>query len=41
LGDKFKPELCAGWLEYISKTYLGGAVAAAASMGEDTLVLSD
>jgi hypothetical protein len=26
LGDKFKPELCAGWLGYISEIYLDGRV---------------
>jgi hypothetical protein len=29
LGDNFKPELRAGWLAYILKTFLDGAVAAA------------
>ncbi len=38
LGDKLKPELCAGWLAYIRETYQDGAGAAAAapSVGEDT-----
>ena len=29
LGDKFKPELCSGWLAYIRETYPNGPVAAA------------
>jgi hypothetical protein len=29
LGDKFKPELRAGWLAYMSETYPDGQVAAA------------
>ena len=28
LGDRFKPELCAGWLAYIRKTYPDGPAAA-------------
>ena len=36
IGDKFKPELCAGWLAYIRETYSDGAAAAAAApVGED------
>ncbi len=41
LGDKFKPKLHAGWLAYIHETYPDGAAEAAASMGEDTLLLDD
>ncbi len=40
-GDKFKQELHAGWLVYICKTYSNGPVAAAATVGEETLVLGD
>ncbi len=41
LGDRFKPELLAGWLVYIRKTYSNGPVAPAATVGEETLVLDD
>ncbi len=44
LGDKIKPELPAGWLVYIHKTYPNGhftALTAAVTVGEDTLVLGD
>ncbi len=45
LGDRFKPELCAGWLTYIRETYPDGAIPAApplvSSVGEDSLVLPD
>jgi hypothetical protein len=41
LGDKFKHELRAGWLTYISETYPDGPVAPAATVGEETLVLGD
>ncbi len=41
LGDKFKPELRAGWLAYIRKTYPDGPAAPAATVGEETLVLGD
>ncbi len=40
-GDKFKPELRAGWLAYISKTYLDGPAAASDIVGEDAFVLDD
>ncbi len=39
LGDRFKAELRAGWLEYIRETYPDGPVAPAATVGEETLVL--
>jgi hypothetical protein len=39
LGDKFKPELRAGWLAYIRETYPDGLVAAADSMGDSLLEL--
>jgi hypothetical protein len=41
LGDKFKPELRAGWLAYIRETYPDGPAAPAATVGEKTLVLGD
>ena len=41
LGDRFKAELRAGWLEYIRKTYSDGPVAPAATVEEETLVLGD
>ena len=41
LGEKFKPELRAGWLTYIRKTYLDGPAAASDIVGEDALVLDD
>ena len=41
LGDKFKPELHAGWLAYIRKTYPDGPAAASDIVGEDVLVLDD
>ncbi len=41
LGDKFKPELCAGWLSYISETYPDGPAVASEIVGEDALVLDD
>ncbi len=41
LGNKLKPELPAGWIAYISETYPNGPFAAAATVGEDTLVLDD
>jgi hypothetical protein len=33
LGDEFKPELRAGWLAYIRKTYPDGPAAPAATVG--------
>jgi hypothetical protein len=39
LGDKFKPELRAGWLAYIRENYPDGPVAASDIMGEDVLEL--
>ena len=41
LGDKFKPELRAGWLAYIRKSYQDGPVAASDIMEEDVLELED
>ncbi len=41
LGDKYKPELRAGWLAYIRETYPDGPAAASDIVGEDTLVLDD
>ncbi len=41
LGDKFKPELRAGWLAHIRETYPDGPAAPAATVGEETLVLGD
>ncbi len=40
-SDKFKPELRAGWLAYIRKTYQDGPAAASDIVGEDALVLDD
>ena len=39
LGDKFNPELRAGWLAYIHETYPDGPIAACDIVGEDALVL--
>ncbi len=41
LGDRFKPELRTGWLEYIRETYPDGPVAPDATVGEAILVLDD
>jgi hypothetical protein len=41
LGNKFKAELCAGWLAYIRETFPDGPVAPAATAGKETLVLGD
>ena len=41
LGDKFKPELRAGWLAHIRETYPDGPAAPAATVEEETLVLGD
>ena len=41
LGDRFKPELRAGWLAYIGKNYPDGPAAASDIVGEDALVLDD
>ncbi len=41
LGAKFKPELHAAWLAYISKTYPDGQVEEADSMGESLLEIDD
>ncbi len=41
LGDKYKPELRAGWLAYIRKTYPDGPAAASDIVGKDALVLDD
>ena len=37
LGDRFKPELCAGWLAYIRQNYPNGPVEAPDIMGDGTL----
>jgi hypothetical protein len=41
LGDKFKPELRAAWLAYISETYLDGPVEATDIMGIGMLEIDD
>jgi hypothetical protein len=41
LGDKFKPELRAAWLEYIRETYPDGPVAEPNIMGDGTLEIDD
>jgi hypothetical protein len=41
LGDKFKPELRAGWLAHIRETYPDGPAAPGATVREETLVLGD
>ncbi len=41
LGDKFKLELRAAWLAYISKTYPDGQVAEPDIMGDGTLEIND
>ena len=41
LGDRFKPELRAGWLAYIGENYPDGPAAASDIVGEDALVLDD
>ena len=41
LGDRFKPELRAGSLAYICKTYPDGPAVASDIVGEDAFVLDD
>jgi hypothetical protein len=41
LGDKFKPELRAAWLEYIRETYPDGPVSEPDIMGDGTLEIDD
>jgi hypothetical protein len=41
LGDKFKSELRASWLAYISETYPDGPVAEADTMGEGLWEIDD
>ena len=41
LGDRFKPELRAGWLAYIRENYPDGPVDAHAIIGDGTLEIDD
>ena len=41
LGDRFKPELRAGWLEYIRQSYPDGPVDAQAIIGDGTLEIDE
>jgi hypothetical protein len=41
LGDRFKPELRAGWLEYIRQNYPDGPVDAHAIIGDSTLEIDE
>ena len=41
LGDKFKPELRAGWLAYIRQNYPDGPVEAPAIIGDGTLEIDE
>jgi hypothetical protein len=41
LGDKFKPELCAAWLENIRETCPDGQVAEPEIIGDGTLEIDD
>ena len=41
LGDRFKPELRAGWLAYIHQNYPDGPVDAHAIIGDGTLEIDD
>ena len=41
LGDRFKPELRAGWLEYIRQNYPDGPVDAHAIIGDGTLEIDE
>ena len=41
LGDRFKPELRAGWLAYIRQNYPDGPVEAPAIIGEGTLEIDE
>ena len=41
LGDRFKPELRAGWLAYIRQNYPDGPVEAPAIIGHGTLEIDE
>jgi hypothetical protein len=41
LGDRFKPELRAGWLAYIRQNYPDGPVYAQAIIGDGTLEIDE
>jgi hypothetical protein len=41
LGDRFKPELRAGWLAYIRENYPDGPVDAHAIIGDGTLEIDE
>ena len=41
LGDRFKPELRAGWLAYIRQNYPDGPVDALAIIGDGTLKIDE
>ena len=41
LGDRFKPELRAGWLAYIRQNYPDGPVEAPAIIGDGTLEIDE
>ena len=41
LGDRFKPELRAGWLAYIRQNYPDGPVDAQAIIGDGTLEIDE
>ena len=41
LGDRFKPELRAGWLAYIRQNYPDGPVDAHAIIGDGTLEIDE
>ena len=41
LGDRFKPELRAGWLAYIRQNYPNGPVEAPAIIGDGTLEIDE
>ena len=41
LGDQFRPAVRAGWLAYITKTYLHGAVFEGPALGEGGSAMDD